>query len=136
MGRLWHGDAVRVVVGAAVRDDRGRVLAARRHAPPGWEFPGGKVEAGETEAEALVRELDEELGIAVAIGERVGPDVPMPGGMVLRVWAARLTGGSPQPREHAELRWVEPAGLVDLDWLPADRPVVAALAARRSGGAP
>ena len=118
---------MRVVVGAALTDGAGRVLAARRTSPPGWEFPGGKVEAGESEPAALVRELREELGVDVEVGERVGPDVPLPGGWTLRVHAASLTAGEPRCLEHAELRWVAPADLPALDWLPADRPIAASL---------
>jgi 8-oxo-dGTP diphosphatase len=118
---------VRVVVGAVLVDGAGRVLAARRAVPPGWELPGGKVEPGETEPAALVRELREELGVTVAVGARVGPDVPIAAGLVLRAWTARLTDGEPVALEHAELRWVAPAGLAALDWLPADRPIVTTL---------
>lgn len=118
---------MRVVVGAALRDAAGRLLAARRVTPPGWEFPGGKVEPGETEPAALVRECREELGVDVEVGHRVGPDVPMPGGLVLRVWTARPVGGQPVRLEHAELRWLAPDQLHTVDWLPADRPVVTAL---------
>ena len=118
---------VQVVVGAVVRDAGGRVLAARRVTPDGWEFPGGKVEAGETEPAALARELREELGVEVEVGVRVGPEAPVPGGYVLRVWTARLTAGEPAPLEHAELRWLAPEDLDTVDWLPADRPVVATL---------
>src|SRR5829696_7691737 len=121
---------MRVVVGAVLRDAAGRVLAARRLAPPGWEFPGGKVEAGETERIALVRELREELGVGVEVGERIGPDVPMAGGYVLRAWTARLVTGEPAGLEHAELRWLSAADLDTVDWLPADRPIAAALRLR------
>ena len=123
----WEGAGVRVVVGAVLRDGAGRVLAARRVSPSGWEFPGGKVEPGETEPAALVRECREELGVEIEVGVRVGPDVPMPGGLVLRAWTARLRGGEPTRIEHAELRWLPPGRLDSVDWLPADRPVVAAL---------
>jgi 8-oxo-dGTP diphosphatase len=122
---------VRVVVGAALSDGAGRVLAARRTSPPGWEFPGGKVEPGETEPAALARELREELGVEVEVGDRVGPDVPLPAGWTLRVRAVRVTAGEPRCLEHAELRWVAPADLPDLDWLPADRPIATALSRRR-----
>jgi 8-oxo-dGTP diphosphatase len=120
---------VQIVVGAVLRDGAGRVLGARRTAPPGWEFPGGKVEPGETESAALARELREELGVTAEVGERVGPDVPMPAGRVLRVYAARVTAGEPTRLEHAELRWLAPDDLGTVPWLPADLPIVAALRA-------
>ena len=123
-----------VVVGAALLDGAGRVLAARRAIGAlGWEFPGGKVERGETEAAALVRECREELGVEIRVGDRVGPDVPVAGGRwLLRVWTARVVGGEPAALEHAELRWLGPDQLDDVDWLPADRPVVEALRPRLS----
>ena len=72
---------------ASIVED-GRVLAARRTGPPElagqWELPGGKVDPGETEADALARELAEELGIEVAVGERVGADVDLGDNQVLR----------------------------------------------------
>src|SRR3954470_802116 len=87
----------RVIVAAVIIVD-GRVLAAERSAPPEvagrWEFPGGKVEPGETDAQALARECLEELGARVAVGDRVGPDVPLAHGRaVLRVFAVRLLDG-------------------------------------------
>jgi 8-oxo-dGTP diphosphatase len=120
-----------VVVGAALLDAEGRVLAARRVEPAGWEFPGGKVEAGESERAALARELREELGVEVAVGERVGPEVAVGDGRrwVLRVWTARIRAGAPVPSEHAELRWLPPDELDTVGGLPADRPIVAALRA-------
>jgi 8-oxo-dGTP diphosphatase len=119
---------VRVVVGAVLRDGAGRVLAARRTRPPGWELPGGKVEAGESEPAALVRELWEELGVTVEVGTRVGPDVPIPPDLLLRAWTAVLVSGEPIALEHAELRWLAPDELDSVAWLPADRPIVAELA--------
>ena len=123
---------MQVVVGAVVLDAGGRVLAARRVTPDGWEFPGGKVEPGETEPAALARELREELGVEVEVGARVGPEVPIPGGYVLRVWTVRLTAGEPARLEHAELRWLAPEDLDTVAWLPADRPIAAALAPGRT----
>lgn len=123
---------LKVVVGAAIITD-GRVLACARSAPPEvagrWEFPGGKVEPGEGETAALVRECAEELAVRVAVGDRVGPDVPMAHGRsVLKVYLARLLhGDEPQPLEHSELRWLSAAELDTVTWLPADAPVVAAL---------
>jgi 8-oxo-dGTP diphosphatase len=95
-----------------------------------WEFPGGKAEPGETDVEALVRECEEELGVPIDVGEQVGPDVPLAAGRaVLRVYLARLVG-STQPRalEHSALRWLAADELNDVSWLPADAPIVAALA--------
>ncbi|MEV1058900.1 (deoxy)nucleoside triphosphate pyrophosphohydrolase [Micromonospora chalcea] len=121
-----------MVVGAAIIEG-GRVLACERSAPPEvagrWEFPGGKVEPGEAETDALARECAEELGVRVAVGTRVGRDVRMAHGRsVLRVYAARLLhGDQPKALEHAELRWLSAAELDSVDWLPADVPIVAAL---------
>ncbi|MFE9688349.1 (deoxy)nucleoside triphosphate pyrophosphohydrolase [Micromonospora sp. NPDC005806] len=122
----------KVVVGAAIIAD-GRVLACERSAPPEaagrWEFPGGKVEPGESETAALIRECAEELGVRVEIGARVGRDVRMAHGRsVLRVYVARLLhGDQPKALEHSELRWLSAAELDTVPWLPADVPVVAAL---------
>ncbi|MFL6130051.1 MAG: (deoxy)nucleoside triphosphate pyrophosphohydrolase [Mycobacteriales bacterium] len=126
---------MRVVVGAALLDGTGRVLVARRRRPPGWEFPGGKVEPGESEVDALVRECREELGVTVAVADRLGPDAPLDGGWTLRVWTGRVTAGEPTPHEHAELRWVPYPELDSLDWLPGDLPAVAALTAAAPGPA-
>lgn len=122
----------RIIVGAAIIAD-GRVLACARLNPPEvagmWEFPGGKVEPGESDVEALVRECDEELGVRVEVGDRVGRDVRLGHGRaVLRVYAARLVGkDQPQLLEHAELRWLAADELDSVTWLPADAPIVAAL---------
>jgi 8-oxo-dGTP diphosphatase len=121
-----------VIVGAAIVAG-GRVLACARAEPPEmagrWEFPGGKVEPGEDEVTALVRECEEELGITVRVCERVGDDVVLGHGRaVLRVYAAQLADDA-QPRliEHAELRWLAADELDSVAWLPADAPIVAAL---------
>ncbi|MEU5776063.1 (deoxy)nucleoside triphosphate pyrophosphohydrolase [Streptomyces venezuelae] len=120
----------RIVVGAALYDD-GRLLAARRSAPPelagGWELPGGKVEPGERDEDALVRELREELGVRAEPVGRVPGEWPLPGGYVLRVWTARLVSGEPRPLEdHDELRWLAPDQVWSVDWLAADVPAVEA----------
>ncbi|MFI9205250.1 (deoxy)nucleoside triphosphate pyrophosphohydrolase [Streptomyces sp. NPDC053048] len=126
-------DAVRVVVGGAVFH-QGRLLAARRSAPPElagrWELPGGKVEPGETARQALVRELREELGIEAEPLERVEGEWPLGPGYVLHVWTARLVAGEARPlQDHDELCWLAPDRVGDVDWLEQDRPAVA-LAAR------
>ena len=122
-----------VVAAALVRD--GRVLAQQRAFPPEaagrWELPGGRVEPGETVADALVRECREELAVDVVPGEQIGPDVPLPGGCTLRVHVARLVwpAATPSPMEHAALRWVSRTELAELDWLDADRAVLSDLEA-------
>jgi 8-oxo-dGTP diphosphatase len=124
----------RVVVGGALLD-RGRLLAARRSAPPAlagrWELPGGKLELGETPQEALVRELREELGVEVEPLARIPGEWPLKPGYVLQVWTARLVAGDPRPLEdHDELRWIAPDRVDEVDWLDEDRPAVAEAARR------
>ncbi|GIE99051.1 (deoxy)nucleoside triphosphate pyrophosphohydrolase [Paractinoplanes rishiriensis] len=122
----------KVIVAAAIITD-GRVLACERSAPPEvagrWEFPGGKVEPGESDEEALARECAEELGVRVEVGARIGPDVPLAHGRaVLRVFAVRLLGGDePRALEHTAMRWLSADELDTVRWLPADKPIVAAL---------
>lgn len=123
----------RIVVGAAIVRD-GRMIAARRRLPSvlagGWEFPGGKVEPGESEQDALIRECREELDVGISCGERVPGEWPIGEDMVLRVYLARLTEGEPVAGvDHDELRWLGVAELYDVAWLPADLPAVAAAAA-------
>ncbi|ACZ29089.1 NUDIX hydrolase [Xylanimonas cellulosilytica DSM 15894] len=138
----------RLVVAAVIVDDvvtPTRLLGARRVRPEElagrWEFPGGKVDAGETPVGALHRELREELGVAVELGaELMGPD---DGGWiitdrhVMRLWFARVTDGDPEPLvEHDELRWLDADGLFDVHWLDGDVRIVEALASHldRDGG--
>jgi 8-oxo-dGTP diphosphatase len=131
-------DEPQVVVGAAVWH-RGRLLAARRSAPSslagGWELPGGKVDPGESDEQALLREIREELGVDVQLSDRVGEDWPLGAGLVLRVWLARLVDPATEPlplQDHDELRWLAPHEVDDVAWLPGDHaPVHAAVAAVR-----
>jgi 8-oxo-dGTP diphosphatase len=112
-----------VIVGAAIV--RGTTLLAQQRAWPAdaagkWELPGGRVEPGESEVDALRRECAEELDVEISVGERVGPDVGLPGGKVLRIFAAGLADGEPRAVEHLELRWLTSDQLVSVPWLPAD----------------
>ena len=122
----------RVIVAAVIIAD-GRVLACERSAPVEvagrWEFPGGKVEPGETDEQALARECAEELGVRVTVGARVGPDVPLAHGRaVLRVFAVTLLDGDePRALEHSAMRWLAAGELDSVPWLPADKPIVAEL---------
>ena len=118
----------RAVVATALVHD-GRLLVAQRTRPPAlagrWELPGGRVEPGEDEAAAVVRECREELGTEVVADGRVGTDLPIDAG-VLRVHRARLAPDAPEPRalDHAAVRWVDAAELPAVDWVDADRAVV------------
>ncbi|OJY43643.1 MAG: hypothetical protein BGP03_25820 [Pseudonocardia sp. 73-21] len=121
-----------IVATALVRD--GRLLIAQRTRPPAlagmWELPGGRVEVGESEADAVARECREELGIAVRATGRLGTDLPIDAA-VLRVHTAELDPGSPEPvaLEHSGLRWVGRAELAGANWVAADRAVLADLEA-------
>jgi len=115
-----------VVAGAVICGSR--VLVAQRVRPPElagrWELPGGKVAPGETERDALARELAEELGLEVtdiAVGDRLGGDIPLTDTTTLRAYRVRLIRGEPHAHDHRALRWVTAAELHDLDWVPADR---------------
>jgi 8-oxo-dGTP diphosphatase len=110
------------VVGAAIIHD-GYVLAARRALPGplagGWEFPGGKVESGESDVVALTRECREELGVTIEVGERLGAVTNE--SIRLTLYAATLVEGQPEPLEdHDEFRWLGVAELDDVAWLPID----------------
>jgi 8-oxo-dGTP diphosphatase len=126
---------VGLVVGVAIVHD-GRVLAARRSYPATaagrWEFPGGKVDDGETPDEAIVREVGEELGCVIAVTGWLEPEVAIRDGLVLRVATAVLVDREPVPRhgEHDAVRWLRPDRLDDVDWLAADRPFTGLLAKR------
>lgn len=120
------------VVAAALVDPDGRVLIAQR--PPGkalsglWEFPGGKLDPGERPEAALIRELDEELGIAVkeaclaplAFASHAYPDVHL----LMPLWVCRRWGGTVSPREGQALRWVRAGKLRDYPMPPADAPLI------------
>lgn len=124
----------RLVVGAALVRD-GRALAARRTdgaAAGRWEFPGGKVEPGETPDEALVRELREELGVRATVTRWLDGEVVITTTHVLRV-AMAVTDDEPVPTEHDLVRWLGPRDLDDVAWLAPDLPFLPELR-RRLGG--
>ncbi|NYF97067.1 (deoxy)nucleoside triphosphate pyrophosphohydrolase [Janibacter cremeus] len=116
------------VVGAVIVSDH-RILCAQRATGPlaeMWEFPGGKIEAGETPAEALKREVTEELGCQISVDERITTtryeyDFAL---ITLMTFYCRLLTGEPELTEHQAVRWLPAADLSQLDWAPADVPAV------------
>ncbi|MDW3205183.1 MAG: 8-oxo-dGTP diphosphatase MutT [Alphaproteobacteria bacterium] len=124
-----------LVVAVALVDRDGRILIAKR--PEGkkmaglWEFPGGKVSDGETPERALIRELQEELGIdtrasclaPIGFASHAYDDFHL----LMPLYVCRVWQGTPQPREGQELAWVRPARLGDYPMPPADVPLVAQL---------
>jgi 8-oxo-dGTP diphosphatase len=137
-GAAMDGVRLVLVAAAALIDGEGRVLLAQR--PEGktlaglWEFPGGKVESGERPEEALVRELAEELGIAVDASDlepgpfasHAYPDFHL----MMPLWTARRWSGTPQPREAQALAWVLPRDFDHYAMPPADVPLCAWLRGR------
>ena len=115
-------------VTAAILIENGRVLIARRR--PGasqaglWEFPGGKVRPGESPAQCLKREIQEELGIEIAVGEFFGESVYAYEDKTIRLLAYRVRaeGGEMSRNDHAELAWVAIADLGRYRFCPADVP--------------
>jgi 8-oxo-dGTP diphosphatase len=136
------------VVGAVLVDSLARptqVLAAQRTEPPelagGWELPGGKVDPGESLVAALHRELREEIGVEVRLGDLLaGPSDgwwPLGPRYRMRVWLAEVARGIPAPiEEHAEVRWLTAEDVWSIPWLDADRPIIEAVLARGLGGPP
>lgn len=125
------------VVGAVLVED-GRVFAAKRG--PGqsmaglWEFPGGKIEPGETPQVALARELREELGVDVIVGEFLVSARHDSGTSVIKLstYMCQISSGTMALTEHAASRWVTPSELNKLVWAPADIPTVELLKERLS----
>ena len=123
------------VAAALIQDDEGRYLITQRrrgsHLEGLWEFPGGKRDAGEDLPACLARELTEELGARFVVGEKVDtirweyPDRTV----VLHFYRCRLASGTIEPRESQAMAWVAPQDLPRHDFPPADRELIARLAA-------
>ncbi len=126
-----------VPVVAAIITKGGKVLIAQRkpgcaREPLKWEFPGGKVEEGETPQQALAREIMEELGVRIEVGEPFSVTSAFGGGMhiVLIAFMARLRGGEPKAIDVNDWRWVRRSELAGYDWAHADRPIASKLAGK------
>lgn len=121
------------VVCAIIRDESGRMLVAQRSAsgsaPLKWEFPGGKVEPGESLGTALARELEEEMGIRIVPGPELPSVSAEIAGRLFRMTAIEVLSftGEITPLEHCALRWIRPSEFESLDWAPLDVPLLAHL---------
>jgi len=121
------------VVAAVIRNHEGRILLTTRpegsHMAGLWEFPGGKVEDGEAPAAALVRELDEELGLHIEVGEPITfsvheePELRI----LLLFYAATVVSGAARSREGQEIAWVAPPDLIAYPTPPADAALIRGL---------
>lgn len=110
------------VVAAVIHDELNGYLCGYREDHNGWEFVGGKVEEGETDEEALIREVQEELGCVISVQSPI--EVTHHGTITLKSFFAKIEYGAPECRVHKEIRWVKRDELLGLEWLPADLPTV------------
>ena len=124
----------RTAVTAAVIENDGVVLAARRsggHLDGYWEFPGGKIEAGESPEACLARELQEEFGITVDVGHFIAENVHDYGEKVIHLMAysVKHLSGEFRMSDHDQILWLPRDRLQSLKWAPADIPLVEAVVA-------
>ncbi|AKE10178.1 MULTISPECIES: pyrimidine (deoxy)nucleoside triphosphate diphosphatase [Serratia] len=117
---------------AAIIEKNGKILLAQRDADSDqaglWEFPGGKVEVGESQPQALARELDEELGIVASVGNYVASNTWQQTERVIRLhaWRVEAFSGELQNRCHADFVWITPEQAFDYPLAPADVPLLTA----------
>jgi 8-oxo-dGTP diphosphatase len=133
--KMEKNPTILFVVAAALTNQHGEILLQRR--PEGrqmaglWEFPGGKVDAGESPESALIRELEEELGVGVEAADLVPmafASEPLEGRhLLLLLYLCRKWAGDPQPLDTPEICWLKPGDMHALPMPPADVPLVAAL---------
>lgn len=118
------------VVAAVIHNDQNEILCALRSSvmalPNLWEFPGGKIEEGESHEIALVREIQEELGVHIVVGDKVEDTYYEYDTFTIQLtsYLAGITEGNLRATEHAELRWLTINNLDELNWAPADIPAV------------
>lgn len=118
------------VVGAVIRNDQNQILCALRSPdmsmPNSWEFPGGKIEKNEKPEEALVREIQEELGCEISIADLVEDVIHEYPYIIVNLitYEAKIISGTPVANEHAKIEWKEISELKELEWAPADLPTV------------
>ena len=129
------GPALRFVAAALIVQDGNILIGQRRAEQPmanQWEFPGGKIEAGESPEQALARELEEELGITAVIGQpvtRIRHNYRHGGAVDLQFFAVHQYSGEIQNRIYQQVRWVRLEDLAGYDFLAADRGLIRDLAA-------
>ncbi len=118
------------VVCALIENEFGQLFACKRpkgaHLAGLWEFPGGKMEEGESASDALKREIVEELGITIHVGDALQFVEWDYGNVTIRLhpYRCRILAGSPQAKVHEDLRWCGPDEVDGLEWAPADRPIL------------
>ena len=116
------------VAAAVIRQGKAVFATQRGYGPwkDWWEFPGGKIEEGETPEEAVVREIREELGTGITVGDKLAdveydyPDFHL----AMVCFDCRIVSGTPDLREHESARWLQPEELDSVNWLPADRSLI------------
>lgn len=117
-------------MGAIIENENREILCALRGPdmtlPNYWEFPGGKIEKGESKEEALIREINEELGCNIEVFEAVEDTTYEYDQVIVRLetFMAKIISGTPILSEHAELKWVTREALSKLNWAPADIPAI------------
>ena len=115
---------------AIILNHKGQILITQRSAnmslPLKWEFPGGKIELGETAEDCLIREIREELNIDIQITDNLSPNNYQYPDKLIRLipFICEKTGGEIELKEHSQYKWVEAKDLLDLDWAEADVGVV------------